>query len=66
MEKPNVFIGSSSEGLPIAEAAFRLLSRDSKAKLWTHQLFLPGRYPLEVLESELRVSDFAVLVASPV
>ena len=65
MEKPNIFIGSSSEGLPIAEAAFRLLSRDSKAKLWTHQLFLPGRYPLEVLESELRVSDFAVLVASP-
>jgi predicted nucleotide-binding protein len=63
--KPNVFIGSSSEGLPIAEAVFRLLSREANAKLWTHQLFLPGQYPLEVLEAELRANDFAVLVASP-
>jgi Predicted nucleotide-binding protein containing TIR-like domain len=65
MEKPNVFIGSSSEGLPIAEAVFRLLSREVNAKLWTHQLFLPGQYPLEVLEAELRTNDFAVLIASP-
>jgi hypothetical protein len=65
MEKPNIFIGSSSEGLPIAEAVFRLLSRDWRAKLWTHQLFLPGNYPLEALEAELKVCDFAVLVASP-
>jgi hypothetical protein len=60
-----VFIGSSSEGLPIAEAVFTQLSRDSTSTLWTHQLFLPGQYPLEVLERELRRHAFAVLVASP-
>jgi hypothetical protein len=65
MEKPNVFIGSSSEGRPIAEAVFTYLSERSNPKIWTHQIFLPGRYALEVLESELRTSHFAVLVASP-
>jgi hypothetical protein len=65
MEKPRVFIGSSTEGLAIAEAVFAYLSRDSTPTLWTHQLFLPGQYPLEVLEKELHRHSFAVLVASP-
>lgn len=64
MEKPSVFIGSSKEGLRIAEAVFAFLSHDTKPKLWTHQLFLPGQYPMEVLEKQLRQHDFAVLVAS--
>ncbi|HEV8393606.1 MAG TPA: nucleotide-binding protein [Vicinamibacterales bacterium] len=63
--KPNVFIGSSSEGLPVAEAVFAGLSRDTSPTLWTHQLFLPGEYPLEALEAQLRRHSFAVLVASP-
>jgi len=41
------------------------LSDDAEPKIWTDQIFLPGRYPLEVLEGELRTSNFAVLVASP-
>jgi len=65
MEKPRVFIGSSTEGLPIAEAVFAQLSRDLTPTLWTHQLFLPGQYPLEVLERELSRHAFALLVASP-
>jgi hypothetical protein len=65
MEKPRVFVGSSTEGLPIAEAVFAHLSRDSTPTLWTHELFLPGQYPLEVLERELSRHSFAVLVASP-
>jgi hypothetical protein len=63
--KPSVFIGSSSEGLPIAEALFTSLSFETTPTLWTHQLFLPGQYPLEVLEKELRRHAFAVLIASP-
>src|SRR5947207_10252496 len=65
MSKPHVFIGSSLEGLPIAEAVFSQLSYETLPKLWTHQLFLPGSYPLEALEREVRRSAFAVLVASP-
>ncbi|MCP4259802.1 MAG: nucleotide-binding protein [Planctomycetes bacterium] len=65
MDKPPLFIGSSSEGLPLAEAVFAHLSHETKPKLWTHQLFLPGQYPMETLEKQLRVNSFAILVASP-
>ena len=65
MSKPRVLIGSSPEGLKIAEALFSCLSRDTQPTLWTHQLFLPGQYPLEVLEKQLKRNSFAVLVASP-
>jgi predicted nucleotide-binding protein len=65
MEKPSVFIGSSTEGLSIAEAPFVCLSHDTKPKLWTHQPFLPGQYPMETLEKQLRQHSFAILVASP-
>ncbi len=65
MENPMVFIGSSTEGLRIAEAVFAHLSHETRPKLWTHQLFLPGKYPMEALEKQLQQNDFAVLVASP-
>jgi predicted nucleotide-binding protein len=65
MEKPSVFIGSSFEGLRIAEAVFTHLSHEAKPKLWTNELFLPGQYPMETLEHQLRENAFAVLVASP-
>lgn len=65
MNKPPLFIGSSSQGLPIAEAVFTHLSHETKPKLWTHQLFLPGQYPMETLEKQLRENVFAILVFSP-
>jgi hypothetical protein len=65
MDKPAVFIGSSTEGLPIAEAVFTALTNETRPKLWTHQLFLPGQYPMESLEEQLRRNAFAILIASP-
>ena len=65
MEKPPVFIGSSTEGLRIAEAVFAHLSQETKPKLWTHQLFQPGEYPMETLEKQIRQHSFAIIVASP-
>ncbi|MCZ6688082.1 MAG: nucleotide-binding protein [Planctomycetota bacterium] len=65
MDKPPVFIGSSSEGLRVAEAVFAHLSHETMPKLWTHQLFLPGQYPIETLQEQLHKNAFAILVASP-
>ena len=65
MESPRVFIGSSTEGLAIAEAVFGCLNKETTPTLWTHQLFLPGQYPLEVLEKQLKRYSFAIIVASP-
>jgi predicted nucleotide-binding protein len=64
MTKPRVFVGSSSEGLPVAEAVFANMSRDTEPTLWTHQIFTPGAYPLEALEEVMRRHSFAVLDAT--
>ena len=65
MEKPQVFIGSSTEGLPLAQAVSDQMAVESVPILWTQDLFLPGQFPLDVLEQQLAECDFAVLVASP-
>src|SRR5215212_3620485 len=64
MSKPRVFIGSSTEGLPVAESVFAALSRETEPTLWTNQIFTPGTYPLEALDDAIRNHAFAVLVAS--
>ena len=41
--RPLVFIGSSTEALPVAEAAFSALERVADPTLWTQEIFLPGK-----------------------
>ena len=65
MQKPRIFIGSSSEGLSVAQAVFTLLSRHTEPTLWTDRIFTPGTYPLEALDEAIRRHAFAILVASP-
>ncbi|HEY6137016.1 MAG TPA: nucleotide-binding protein [Thermoanaerobaculia bacterium] len=65
MQKPRVFIGSSSEGLPIAQAVLTRLARTTIPTLWSENVFTPGTYPLEALDDAVRDHSFAVLVASP-
>lgn len=65
MEKPRVFIGSSKEGLALAEAVFADISQETEPTIWKHDIFLPSRYPLEALEKQLKVHSFAILIASP-
>jgi hypothetical protein len=64
MPKPRVFIGSSSEGLAVAEAIFAILSHDFDPTLWTNEIFTPGAYPLEALDGTIRANAFGILVAS--
>jgi hypothetical protein len=54
MDKTRIFIGSSSEGLNLATAIFSNLQLDTEPILWKHGLFLPGKFPFEVLEEQLR------------
>lgn len=65
MEKPKVFIGSSTEGLLIAEAVYADITRETKPTLWKNDIFLPSQYPMESLLEQLKVHSFAILVASP-
>ena len=63
--KTQTFIGSSSEGLVIANAIRANLLDVTDCQIWTEGVFLPGRTFIETLESMLDRVDYAILVASP-
>jgi predicted nucleotide-binding protein len=64
LQKPRLFIGSSSEGLKVAKAVFACVADQVEATLWHQGLFVPGQYPLEILEQQLDRHEFAIFVAS--
>ena len=64
--RPELFIGCSTESLPIARAIQSALDYDPMVvKVWTDDTFQASRFPIESLERELEHIDFAVLVLSP-
>jgi hypothetical protein len=64
IDRPVVFIGSSSECLPIAEVVqSELQSSQVEAVLWK-RLFAPGDMTLQALDEKASDFDFAVLIFS--
>jgi len=65
-EKIRVFIVSSVEALPIARAVENAFEHDNfHVVLWPNDVFRIANYPIEDLERELEVADFAVAIAQP-
>lgn len=63
---PVLFIGSSGETLPIAEAIAGSIPPDvAVVRLWSKGVFGASRFPMEDLAAEVAVADFAALVAGP-
>jgi predicted nucleotide-binding protein len=61
-----IFIGSSSEGLPVAEAIHRYLSRfPFVPRLWSEGVFECSSTTIEDLMQITRETDFAVIVLTP-
>lgn len=60
--RPGVFIGSSREGLPIAEALQVNLDRACEVVVWSQGVFGLGGGTLETLVEKLPEFDFAVLI----
>ena len=60
---PSVFIGSSSEGLPIANALANALRTHAQIHVW-RDVFRIGDTFIESLVRELKRCDFAILVAT--
>jgi hypothetical protein len=65
MSKPDLFIGSSSEGLQIAKAVQVELHTNANVEIWNQGLFGLGLSTLEGLVELLAKYDFAILVATP-
>jgi CRP/FNR family cyclic AMP-dependent transcriptional regulator len=65
-DTPIMFIGSSKEGLEIAQCIQSGLAHDDMiVRIWTDQVFGASNYSLEDLEREVSDSDFGVLVLTP-
>src|SRR6266436_4260953 len=62
--KPSIFIGSSSEALPIAKAVHEDLAKEFLPDLWSDNLFELGEDTLTNLLRFVQCYDFAVLVIS--
>lgn len=63
--RPRVFIGSSSEGLDIAEAIQENLDKLCEVTPWNQGFFGPGSGTLQTLVAECGNFDFAILVMTP-
>ena len=65
MDKPAVFIGSSTEGLDFAKAVRSLLAADAETTLWNEGFFEIGATFIEALVNNVERFDFAILVMTP-
>src|SRR5687767_5344141 len=65
MKRPYVFIGSSAEGLAVAEAIQLNLKYNCESHIWSQGLFGLSNGPLENLVKCLGEFDFAILVLTP-
>jgi CRP/FNR family transcriptional regulator, cyclic AMP receptor protein len=63
--RPILFIGSSSESLPVAKAFEAAIPGSAaETRLWTG-VFKASSFPIDNLAAQVHVCDFAVLVAAP-
>ncbi|MEO6314588.1 MAG: nucleotide-binding protein [Chitinophagaceae bacterium] len=63
--RPALFIGSSSAGLPVAQALKHNLDPTFEVEIWNQGAFEIGDFNLEALINTGRRSHFAVLVLTP-
>ena len=64
--RPVLFVGCSTESLPVAQAVQSVLAHfPIVVRVWTDDVFEASSFPIESLERELQKVDFAVLVLSP-
>ncbi|MBD1211047.1 MAG: nucleotide-binding protein [Ignavibacteria bacterium] len=64
MNKPRIFIGSSTEGLRIAEALQINLDRDAEVTIWTQNSFQLSSTVIQGLLEAINNFDFAIFVFS--
>lgn len=62
--QPRIFIGSSSEGLKIAEYIKSILMRDFEVCLWTDEIFKYNDSFLDTLLKASSLFDFGIMVAT--
>jgi predicted nucleotide-binding protein len=64
-QRPRVFVGSSTEGLNVAETIQLNLDQLCEVTVWHQGVFTPGSGTLQTLLKASREYDFAILVLTP-
>ncbi len=64
-KKPSLFIGSSSEGLEVANKIQLLLEHDAHCEIWNQGTLKLGESYLESLEKAVKSHDFGIFVFTP-
>ncbi len=62
---PIVFIGSSSEGIKVAQRINTSMQKSFIAKIWTDDVFTASKTSIESLMDQLEESDFSILIFTP-
>ena len=65
MQKPTIFVGSSTEGLDFARAVRTLLRDTAELTLWNEGFFRVGHVFIDTLIGAVTRFDFAILVLTP-
>lgn len=63
-KRPRAFIGSSSEGLPIAGAIQELLDPVAECTIWNQGVFTASSTTIESLQNARLLYDFAIIVVT--
>lgn len=63
-KKVSIFVGSTVETLPVAEAIQETLRFDANVVIWNQAVFEPGQYALESLLENAYTFDLAVFIFS--
>lgn len=65
MQKPRIFIGSSVESLPIADAINENLDHSAEITIWRNGIFHLSDNTLDALIDKSKTFDYAVFIFSP-
>jgi predicted nucleotide-binding protein len=63
--KPRIFIGSSVEGLPVADAVNLNLDHDIEVTIWRNGTFDLSSTTIDSLMNKAKSVDFALFIFSP-
>jgi hypothetical protein len=63
--RPRIFIGSSVEGIDVANAMQSAIYFDTESVMWNQGIFSPAVGTLEALDAEVNAFDFAAFVLTP-
>src|SRR4051794_28168075 len=64
-QRASMFVGSSTEGLPFANAVRAAMEADAEITVWNEDFFGLGQTFIEALVTQLPRFDFALLVLTP-